>query len=153
MTDRALPTARDIMNARLHTVRGDAPLESAIHELLARGYSGAPVVDADGALQGVLSEHDCIRVLALVAAEAWPPGHVEDHMTRAVETVRPNEDVLALAGRFSSGAHRRLLVVEDGRLVGMITRRDLLRALEELIRRRGRGRPKTTYEVLQEQRG
>ncbi len=150
MNRPALPTAAELMQRRLQTVSPDAPIESAVRLLLAKGFAAAPVVDADHRLLGLVSEHDCIRVLGEAVAEGWPSGRVRDHMTTALETVAPSEDVLALAARFEQGRHRRLLVVENGRLVGLIARRDLMRALEDMERQRTRGRSPSTYELMEE---
>lgn len=150
MTRPTLPTAADLMQRRLHTVSPDAPIEEAVRLLLAKGYAAAPVVDAEKRLVGLVSEHDCVRVLCEAVAEGWPSGLVRDHMTKELETVRPEDDVLALASRFTQGRHRRLLVVEQGRLVGLIARRDLMRALEGMERQRAHGRSKSTYELMED---
>ncbi len=76
-------------------------------------------------------------------------GHVSEHMTREVETVPPTENVFALSTRFNQGRHRRMLVVEDGRLVGIISRRDLLRALEAFEKQVSHPRQPTTYEAIE----
>jgi CBS domain-containing protein len=144
-----IPTAADVMVRRVHTIRSDADIDRAVRLLLQHGHSGAPVVDADGVPQGVLSEHDCIRVLAQTLADRRPEGHVSAHMTTEIETVPASEDILAIAGRFASGRHRRLLVIDDGRLVGLISRSDLLRALQELDRRMTRGRKPSTYDAME----
>ena len=91
-----------------------------------------------------------MRVLCEAIAEGWPSGLVRDHMTKELETVSPQEDALALSARFTNGRHRRLLVADGGRLVGLIARRDLMRALESMERERTHARRKTTYEVLEE---
>jgi CBS domain-containing protein len=132
------------------TVRADAPIEGAVRQLLAKGYSGAPVVDADEALVGVLSEHDCIVVLTRAIAEGWPGGPVEHHMTTELETVAPTQDALSISTLFTQGSHRRLLVVENGKLVGLISRRDLLRALQAAEEEIDRTHKKTTYELIDE---
>ena len=150
MTRPALPTAADLMQRHLHTVAPDAKIEDAVRLLLSKGHAAAPVVDADGKLLGIVSEHDCVRVLGEAIAELWPTGLVRDHMTKELETVSPNDDVLALSSRFTAGRHRRLLVVDAGRLVGLIARRDLMRGLESMERERAHGKHKTTYEVLEE---
>lgn len=150
MTHPTLPTAADLMQRRLHTVSPDASIEEAVRLLLAKGYAAAPVVDAEKRLVGLVSEHDCVRVLCEAVAEGWPSGLVRDHMTKELETVRPEDDVLALASRFTQGRHRRLLVVEQGRLVGLIARRDLMRALEGMERQRAHGRSKSTYELMED---
>lgn len=144
-----IPTARDIMARRLQTLRADDDLEGAIRSLLKKSHSGAPVVDSSGALVGVLSEHDCVAVLAQAASDKWPLGNVSDRMTREVETVEPTEDVFALSTRFAQGHHRRLLVVDDGKLVGLISRRDLLRALASFEERASRAHRQSTYEAIE----
>ena len=150
MSRPELPTAADLMQRRPLTFDPDAPIEEAVRGLLARGYAAAPVVDRDGRLVGIVSEHDCVRVLSEAIAEGWPSGRVRDHMTKEVETVSPDEDVLALSARFAAGRHRRMLVVEAGRLVGLVARRDLMRGLESMERDRTRAKRKTTYEVMEE---
>ncbi len=147
---RPLPTASEVMTRRVETIDADAPVQEAVRTLLTRGHSGAPVVDAGGAPIGVLSEHDGIRVLTEAIATGWPTGRARDHMTQQVETVRPGDDLLTLATRFAGGRHRRLVVVDGGRLVGLVTRRDLLRALDALEREQGRSRSPSTYEVMAE---
>jgi len=133
------------MQRRLHTILVDADLEEAVRSLLKKRHSGAPVVDSAGKLVGVLSEYDCVAVLARAAAEEWPAGRVSERMTTDVETVSPAEDVFALATRFTEGRHRRLLVVEGEKLVGVISRRDLLGALESLMTRLTKEPRQTTY--------
>ena len=149
MKKSPIPVASEIMQRRLQTVLADADLEEAIRSLLKKHHSGAPVVDAAGRLVGVLSEHDCIAILAQAAADEWPTGRVSDRMTTEIETVPPTEDVFALSTRFSQGRHRRLLVVEDGKLVGLIGRRDLLGALESLVTRLNQEPSETTYEAIE----
>lgn len=145
-----IPIAREIMQKRLVTVRPDDEIEQAVRLLIKKGFSGAPVVSEEGLLEGVLSEHDCIKVLSQAVAEGWPGGRVDHHMTRDVETVGPTEDALALSSRFSQGSHRRLLVVDEGRLVGLISRRDILKALEKMEKAIDRAAGKTTYELIGE---
>jgi CBS domain-containing protein len=144
----SIPIASDIMQRRLQTVSEDADLEEAIRSLLKKHHSGAPVVDSAGRLVGVLSEYDCVAVLARAATDKWPAGRVSERMTTEIETVPPTEDVLALSTRFSQGRHRRLLVVEDGKLIGLISRRDLLGALESLVTQLNKGPRESTYEAI-----
>jgi CBS domain-containing protein len=145
----SIPIASEIMQRRLHTVSADADLEEAVRSLLKKHHSGAPVVDSAGKLVGVLSEYDCVAVLARAATDNWPAGRVSERMTTEIETVPPTEDVLALSTRFSQGRHRRLLVVEDGKLVGLISRRDLLGALESLVAGLDHGPRESTYEAIE----
>lgn len=127
-----IPLASEIMNASVNCLGCDEPIEVAIRTLLRRGFSGAPVVDADGKLCGVVSERDCLRVLASAAFYNQPEGTVQAHMTREVISVEPTADLFRILSIFEDNAVRRVPVVEDGRVVGLITRRDLLRALSHV---------------------
>lgn len=127
-----MPGAGEFMSHPVFTLSPDQPVMDALTALLHRGFSGAPVVDDAGRLVGVLSEQDCLRVLANAAFHAAPEGRVREHMTQRVETITPDADLFDVAGMFQTGGHRRLPVVRDGRLVGVVARRDVLRALETL---------------------
>ncbi len=151
MVKRAdIPIARDIMKPHPFSISGEFELADAIRLLIEKGFSAAPVVDPSGRLIGVLSEYDCLSVLAQAAAEKWPLGKVSDRMTIEVESVSPGEDVFALSTRFCQGRrHRRLFVVEDGKLIGVISRRDLVGALDNLTRGVGGRRRESTYEAIE----
>jgi CBS domain-containing protein len=127
-----IPTAGEIMSPSVFCLTCDMPIEAAIRALLQRGFSGAPVLDEDGRLCGVLSERDCTRVLAEAAFHGMPEGAVKVHMTRDVISVDPETDVFTVISRFEDAAVRRLPVVADGRVIGLIARRDALRALSHL---------------------
>ncbi|MDH5672706.1 MAG: CBS domain-containing protein [Myxococcales bacterium] len=139
----------DIMVRRVEALDPDAPLHDAVKTLLRRGYSGAPVTDSEGTLLGVFSEHDCIKVLSSAVYEGWPPGSIRDHMTTEAEAAAPGDDLMSLAKRFSDGRHRSLPVVEGGKVVGLVGRSDLVRALDRLLQGDG---PQTTYELIAERR-
>lgn len=144
------PLAREFMQTQVFTVSPGEEIQAAVAALLRQGYSGAPVVDASHQLVGVLSEWDCARLLSEAAYERWPTGTVADHMTTPAEQVGPDADLFSLLDRFAAGGHRRFPVVDQGRLVGLITRRDLLRAL--YAHASARSRPASTYELLEQQR-
>ncbi len=141
--------AQEIMNTRVEALRPDMPVTAAVQTLIRRGYSGAPVVDGNGALVGVLTEQECIRALAQSAYEGWPSGTVADHMRTDVATVGPREDVFAVAMRFAKDGCRRVFVVDGGRLRGMIARRELLRALDEMRAEAGASERSDTYTLIQ----
>jgi CBS domain-containing protein len=147
-----LPTAADIMVTRVATFSPQTEIAEAVESLLDHGYSGAPIVDAHNRPIGVLSEHDCARVLAVSIYEGWPTGTVADHMTKTTDAIEPHTDLLAIAQRFAEGRHRRLLVVQEAKLVGLITRRDLLRSLDRVRQRMDTRREPNTYELIQARR-
>ena len=118
---------REMMITRVKTVRPDTWINDAVKTLLKHGFSGAPVVDGSGKLVGILSEKDCIQALMRAVVERLPASQVKDVMTEKVITVTPDTHVLTVAHLFLNNPIRRLPVVENGKLVGQIRRRDLLK--------------------------
>ena len=152
--DATMRTANDIMRTDLVTLSPETSLADAVTLLLNYGISGAPVVDPDDHLLGVLSEKDCLRFLASSAFYATPSGTVADVMQRDVATTGPEADVFRLAFEFHDHPCRRLPVVaEDGTLLGLVARRDVMRALDEIRRQRESVPHPSTYEVLEAHRG
>lgn len=125
-------TVRQYMTTRLVTFTPEMDLHKAIRLLLKHQISGAPVVDARGDLVGLLSKRDCLRVAFSASYHQEQAGPVSDYMSRGVETVEADARLVEVAERFVRGTFRRFPVVEGGRLVGVISRHDVLRALEEL---------------------
>lgn len=120
-------TARQMMTTRLITVREDMRVLDAVRLLLKNRVSGAPVVNEAGRLIGMLSEKDCIQALLRAVNERLPSSMVADVMSTDVVTVHETTDLLTVAHQFVTQPIRRLPVLsEDGRLVGQISRRDLL---------------------------
>jgi CBS domain-containing protein len=134
-----IPTARDIMTGTLVTLGPEQCIFEAIGVLLKNKISGAPVVDVYGQLVGVLSEADCLRVLAsgdFHSENLHDTGTVRDYMTQAERIVGPDIDIYALAHHFLRCQVRRFPVVDHGRLVGQVSRRDVLRGIEAMRRTR-----------------
>ena len=129
-----IPTAREIMTTQLVTLQPRMTVAEAIKTLLRHSISGAPVVDEDGTLLGVLSEFDCLRAIAneQFHEDHDEDGHVEDLMTRGGQTIGPDADLFQVAQTFVSLRVRRLPVLEGDRLLGQVSRRDVLRALDAL---------------------
>jgi CBS domain-containing protein len=110
----------------LVTVRHDASIEDAIELLLAEQISGLPVIDEAGGLVGVITEF----ALLAVAYDQRVKNHtVSEHMTTELITVDVEDSVRRVADLCIVHRVRRLPVLKDGRLVGIIARRDVLRAL------------------------
>ncbi|MHA6494087.1 CBS domain-containing protein [Pseudomonas borbori] len=122
---------RDYMTRRLVTFRAETDLFTAIHHLLEHRISGAPVVDDCGRLVGLLSEGDCLHGILSGAYFESAGGTVGNYMTHEVETITPEADIIEVSQRFLQGRRRRIPVVEDGRLIGQISRHDVLRAVKE----------------------
>lgn len=125
-------TVKDYMSGKLVTFRPDMDVLDAIHELVKHGISGAPVVDDTGNLVGMLSEFDCMGVVLTAGYHGEPGGPVSDLMATDVKTVRSEVSIVDMAGIFMESGLRRYPVISGNRLVGQISRRDVLRALTEL---------------------
>jgi CBS domain-containing protein len=137
MTDsHHVPTARDVMTHSLVTLAPETSIFEAIRTLIGHKISGAPVLDRDGRLIGVLSELDCLGVLASDQFHADDHVHrVEEYMSSDFETIGPDTDIYRLALYFRDKPVRRFPVIEAGRLLGQVSRRDVLRGIEEMRRK------------------
>ena len=129
-----VPIARDIMQRSLITLSPDQTFFDVIRTFLRHKISGAPVLDSDGKLLGTCSELDCLKVLA--NAEYYRDDHQEEGTVRSImrtdyHFVEPQVDIYTLAQLFVAHNVRRLPVLEDGELIGQLSRRDVLRAMEE----------------------
>ncbi|MEJ0023670.1 MAG: CBS domain-containing protein [Alphaproteobacteria bacterium] len=111
---------------KVHTVPADATLEEAARELHARKVGAVVVLDAEGALAGVLSERDIVREVALGGPRALA-GAVSRTMTRAVFTATPDESLEEGLARMTDRRVRHLPVVNKGRLVGIVSIGDLVK--------------------------
>lgn len=125
-----LPVVRDHMDRHVPTLRPETKILDAVGFLLEKKVTGAPVVDKSGRLVGMLTEKDCLRLVAAGVGGELPRGTVADIMTRDPESIPPDMDVYYVAGLFLQRDFRRFPVVEDGKLVGAITRFDILRVIQ-----------------------
>jgi predicted transcriptional regulator len=129
MTERR--TLADYMTTRLITLPPEMEINRAAQVLLQHRISGAPVVDAAGLPIGVLSKKDCLRAALHATYHHELGGTVADYMSREVETMEADLDLVTACERFLASDYRRFPVMREGRLVGQISRADLLRALAE----------------------
>ena len=104
---------RDYITRNLVTFRPEMNLFTAINRLLEHRISGAPVVDGQGHLVGLLSEGDCLRGILSGAYYESAGGDVSAYMTTEVEVISPEADIIEISERFLRGRRRRLPVVES----------------------------------------
>ena len=123
---------RDYMAGRLVTFKPDMDVLDALHELVKNRIAGAPVVDDQGELIGMLSELDCLKIALNAGYYGDSGGPVSEYMTPDVETIDAEMSIIDLAQKFLDGGYRRFPVLRNNRLVGQISRRDVLRALGQL---------------------
>ena len=130
-----VPVVRDFMTSPVITVTADMEAHEAIGLLLKHRISGAPVVEMDGMdkrLVGIISEKDFLAILTGGAFYDQEPSKVADFMKTECLTVEPDTDLFTVADIFMKVHYRRLPVVEDGRLVGIVSRRDVLNSSKHL---------------------
>ncbi|MCO4747299.1 MAG: CBS domain-containing protein [Proteobacteria bacterium] len=127
-----MPKVSDYMDTIVHTLNPETEIHKAADFLLENRVTGAPVVDNNGKLVGIFNEYDCLKLLALGGDLAdRPEGTVADFMSKDVKTVPSRMNIFFVAGMFLNDHIRRFPVVDDGKLVGAITRFDILRAIHK----------------------
>jgi CBS domain-containing protein len=144
--------AFDIMTTRVATIRPDAPIAEAIRVMLQKRISGLPVVDAEERLIGIVTEGDFMRRsetsterlrprwLEFILgphrlADEYVRTHarkVEDVMTRNVATVDDVTPIDRIVRLMEERRVKRLPVLREGKVAGMISRADLMRVLARL---------------------
>jgi CBS domain-containing protein len=118
-----MPVIRDVMSNCAATIRPTDTLIDAVEVLCKHHLSGAPVIAADGDVVGFITESDLMDVLFDPSARSNP---VSEYMNDGVFAVGPDDTIAGAASMFALYGVRRLPVVENGTLVGVVTRRDLL---------------------------
>ena len=123
---------RDYMLTNPVKVRGDDNVMDAMQVIIDNKISGVCVVDAEGNLVGILSELDCLRAVLGAIYNDTGIGLVRDHMASDnLVVAHPNEDIVDVAQDMLLKNKRRRPVVEDGKLIGQITCRQLLSAVKK----------------------
>ena len=121
-------TAREIMTENVVTINPESSLEDAIELLLLQEISGIPVTDNEGRLVGIVTE---FALMAIVYDQKIRQETVSKHMTTEVLTIEADDPIRKIADLCIVHRVRRVPVMEQGRLVGLIARRDVLKALYE----------------------
>jgi CBS domain-containing protein len=118
-----MPLIRDIMSKVVVSIRPEATLTDAVKVLTKHHLSGAPVVSTEGKVIGFISEPNLMDVLF---DEEVRTRKVWEYMSDEVQMVHIDDPISMAANMFAMYGFRRLPVVEHGRLIGVVTRRDLL---------------------------
>ncbi len=126
-----IPTVDDYMARVLYTFSPADDIHTAVETLLNERISGAPVVDENGKLVGVLSKKDCLKVVYAASYHQDWGGRVDEYMSKDVHTIESGTDIIAAADFFVQSVYRRFPVMADGRMIGQISRCDILRALHD----------------------
>lgn len=124
----------DYMTEKLTTFTPDQCIGHVVDVLLKENISGGPVLDSSGRLVGIISEGDCLKEIVKGKYSNVPnnAGIVADHMVKEVITIAPDINILEAAKRFLELKVRRFPVIKNGQLIGQISQRDVLRAIDNL---------------------
>ncbi len=125
-------TVKDYMATGLVSLTPDMGVMEAVQKFLDYRISGAPVLDERGNMIGMLSEMDCLKVVLNAAYYEEMGGTVSDYMKKDITTVEADTGIVEMAEMFIKSSFRRYPVVSEGKLIGQISRRDVLKALEKL---------------------
>ena len=125
--------ARDVMVTKLVTLAPEMDVHEAIDMLLRNKISGAPVVDEERNFLGVFSEQCCIRVLIDSIYDKLPTTEIRAFLDTSPDSVTEDTGILTLIQIFKDTSRRRLPVLRDGKIVGQISRRDILRTASSLL--------------------
>ena len=117
---------RDVMTRSVVTFSPETTADMAIETLVEQRISGAPVVDPDGRLLGVLTEFHLLKIVSFPSLQQQTVGEL---MTKAVWVIAEDASLADAADLLSQRRIRRLPVVRDGRVVGVVSRRDIIRHL------------------------
>ncbi len=116
--------AQAIMKTNVLSVTKDTDIYEAIRIMVANNVTGLPVVDDDRLLVGIVTEKDVLRLLYNIEDK---PGTVEHYMTPNVVSFDQEDDLAALAESLRDNHFRRVPILEKGKLVGIVSRKDIIR--------------------------
>ena len=118
------------------TFNPDQPIQDVITTIINKKIAGAPVLDEEHHLIGMISEKDCLRLIVDQAYHNMPAEtrRVSDYMTAKVQTLPRTTTILDAANEFLNSPIRRFPIVENGMLIGQVSRRHILRAAQDIIK-------------------
>jgi len=124
----------DYMSTKLITFRPDQSVMEVMNTLIKKRISGGPVVNEKNELVGIISEGDCIREISHSRYYNQPLDNakVQDHMVTDIETIDGEMNVFDAADKFLNSKRRRFPIVQNGKLIGQISQKDVLKAAIQL---------------------
>lgn len=133
--DKPLVSNYMVVVTKLVTFAPDTPILVALDTLLEKHITGAPVLNDTGEVIGLIDDKDCLNILVGSGYYNHPVGKetVASYMSNVMKTIPIDIDIFMAANIFLTTPYKRLIVVdEDHKLAGQISRRDILRAIKDL---------------------
>lgn len=124
----------DCMNTNVITFKPNQSIHEVVSLLIKHRISGGPVVNDKNELVGIISEGDCIKQIRDNRYYNLPMGQdsIEKHMITNVETIDGNLNIFDAASQFLNSKRRRFPITDQGKLIGLISQKDILKAAMEL---------------------
>ena len=122
---------KDVMIDKPPSIKCGESLDGAVEKLIQHKLLGLPVVDEKKQVLGFLSEQDCIHTMLISSYHCEESRSVDDIMSHQVLTVGPNESIIDVAQRMGKEKPKSYPVVSEGKLIGLLTRNNILQALWE----------------------
>ncbi|MEM9545816.1 MAG: CBS domain-containing protein [Bacteroidota bacterium] len=132
---KEIPSVEEYMTKDLITFKEDTDINVVIKSLLDNRISGAPVLNDEGKVVGLIDDKDCLNVLFGNVYNRVPTTKetVSNYMSNVMRTISVDQNILDVAMIFVSSPFKRLMIMDNNnKLVGQISRRDVLRAIKEL---------------------
>lgn len=127
----ALPIASEFMTRKLVNLKPDMSVFDAIDLFIKHKISGACVVDEQNRLIGIYSEKDCLKELKNRFYYNQPSGLVKDHMANNPETITPDTDIIKVSDIFLYNPFKLIPVLDGKKLVGIVSRRDVIQVMKK----------------------
>jgi CBS domain-containing protein len=128
-------TAKQLMNTSVVTINKDEDIYEAMRMMALNNITGLPVVDDEGVLVGIITEKDILALLCNRLEDTGMDhavGKVGEFMTRHVVCFQPADNLNDIAECLSTNNFRRVPILDNGKLVGIISRRDVIRHIRDL---------------------
>jgi CBS domain-containing protein len=129
-----ISTVACVMSTHVISVAPNSLIEDAIDVMIEHSISGLPVIDDHGRLVGMISEYDVLQLLLESPSEVGMVAPVVNFMTCDIVSIPLDTPLDLVAHMMQTSGVRRLPVVDEGRVVGIVSRRDLIRVVRELRR-------------------
>lgn len=132
-----IPIVRQYMVKEKLALKADDSIYEVFDKFIQKGFSGAPVVDKDNKLIGILTQKDCLRVITNFALYRQSEGGiVKDYMSPVKAIITPDMDLFKVAEVFLETNFVALPVLDENKLIGRIHRKDILKAFSEWQKKR-----------------
>lgn len=126
--------AKTVMKADVITVKRQTPIYEAIRTLVENSITGLPVVNDDMSLAGIITEKDVLKLLYNIEDK---PGNVEDFMTKGVVGFNEDDSLIDITECLIRNNFRRVPIIAEGKLAGIVSRKDVIAYILKLRRRDG----------------